>query len=289
MTSDRPTNRVEAAGRMVPGRPAAKQELAGGRLAATKRRWSYLTVAGLDALRHSLTERDWAVLDTVHAFGMASGPQLARLHFGDSESDARAARRALSRLRDGRVLDVLERRIGGVRAGSSGLVYRLGQAGVRLLGGHRLDEPGQHHLLHTLAIVDVFADLRVAQRQGALEVVRFDAEPGCWRSYLGRHGEPAVLKPDAYVELRLSGRRRLWFLEVDRGTVSTTTLKRKLARYAEYLDSGQEQAARAVFPRVVWATPSSRRSAHLAGLITAENERLGAELHRLLPDEWVPP
>jgi hypothetical protein len=292
--SARPSDRVEAADAVRPGEPAAATELADGRLASAARRRSrrYQTAARLAALHDSLTDIDWAVLGTIERFGLVSGPQLTALHFGDDDNAGRAARRALRRLRQAEVLTVLERRIGGVRAGSSGLVYRLGQAGVRLVGGKRQAsyEPGLHHLRHNLAVVEVLVTLRRAERAGALEVLAFEAEPVCWRTFTGRHGEPAVLKPDAYVELRLADRRRLWFVEVDRGTVSTASLERKLARYADYLQTGREQAAHGgAFPRVVWVAPNQRRAAHLKALCTAANRRLGAELHRLLAEEWQPP
>src|SRR4051794_10861781 len=75
---------------------------------------TYLTPDRLAALEANLDEADWAVLETVQRFGFVSGPQLAQLHFGPGESDGRAARRTLVRLRTVELLDILERRIGGV-------------------------------------------------------------------------------------------------------------------------------------------------------------------------------
>lgn len=293
MRSDRSSNRVDAGHDDVPGQQADPRHFVDGSLASEARRPThYLTTARLSAIEASLTAGDWTVLEIVRSFGFVSGPQLAALCFGVEDREARAARRALGRLRDLGVLDVLERRIGGVRAGSSGLVYRLGHAGVRLLdhGQRRHGEPGQHHLRHTLAIVEVLVTLKKAERSGRLMVLRFDAEPTCWRSFTGRYGEPVVLKPDAYVELRIGTNRRLWFVEVDRGTVSTTTLKTKLARYSDYFDTGIEQSERhGTFPRVVWITHTDRRRRHLADLCDRENHRIGAELHRLIEQEWQPP
>lgn len=292
MMSDRSSHRVQRSGDIVPGQPPASTEFDPGRLASTARRGTYLTPSRLVAIEASLTSTDHHILETVLHFGFATGPQLAALHFGDDDSARRAARRALVRLRQHQLLDTLERRIGGVRAGSSGLVYRLGLAGIRLLTQSRrpLGEPGLHHLGHTLAIVDVRVELAMSERYGAVHVLRFDTEPACWRTFTGSYGEAVTLKPDAYVELKAEGRTRLWFLEVDRGTVSTTTLKTKLSRYRDYLDSGTEQAhGRGIFPRVVWATHTDRRRRHLGELCAAENARLGAELHRLIEDEWQPP
>ena len=98
-----------------------------------------------------------------------------------------------------------------------------------------------------------------------------------------------VLKPDAFVDVRLAGRRRLWFVELDRGTVSTGTLRNKLQRYAEYLATGREEAERGAFPRVVWACDNARRASHVHDLVTTENDRRGVEVHRLLAHEWPPP
>ncbi len=66
-----------------------------------------------------------------------SHAQLAAL-LGDGRgcravSAARIARRVLARLTELGVLARLERRIGGLRAGSSGYVYYLGPAGQRLV------------------------------------------------------------------------------------------------------------------------------------------------------------
>lgn len=294
MMSGRSSDRVADLVDNVAGRGPNANELSAGRLASAARRRAptYLTASRLAGIEARLTAQDWAVLETVHGFGFVAGPQLAQAHFGDTDNDARAARRALARMREDQLLDVLERRIGGVRAGSSGLVYRLGQAGLRLMTGGRrmIGEPGLHHLRHTLAIVDVLVGLKVAERSGMVELLRFDSEPDCWRPFTGKYGEPVTLKPDAYCEIRIGAVRKLWFVEVDRGTVSTTTLKKKLARYGEYMNTGLEQEhGHGVFPRVVWVAQVERRREHLRQLCAAENHRLGGELHRLVEDEWQPP
>lgn len=291
--SGRSTDRVGGPSHSRPGETATAAPFDDGRLASETRRRSstYLTADRLALIEASLTATDWALLMTVATVGFVTGPQLTRIHYGEAPANERAARRALARLRQLQLVDVLDRRIGGVRAGSSGFVYRLGLAGARLLTGRRRphDEPGQHHLAHALAVAEVLVILRQAERAGAVAGVEFEAEPASWRRYTGHHGEPAVLKPDAYVELFVGTRRRLWFVEVDRGTVSTATLKQQMARYGEYLDTGLEEQRHGVFPRVVWTTATKRRADHLRMLCSAENHRIGAELHRLLDGEWQPP
>lgn len=147
--------------------------------------------------------------------------------------------------------------------------------------------PALHHLEHTLAVAELFVDLKT--QPGPWRLVMFEAEPEAWREFLGGHGEPVTLKPDAFVELESATASRFWFVEIDRGTVSTASIRSKLKTYRSYLSTGREQADRGVFPRVVWQTPDGRRRDHVAELLRAENDEIGAELHRLLEDEWQPP
>jgi hypothetical protein len=250
---------------------------------------SYLTTAKLTELEASLSDRDRLVMAAAARFRIMSHHQIQTLWFGSTPAAGRAARRCLLRLVDAGILSRLDRRVGGVRAGSAGYLYRLGAAGARLLGArHRaVEQGGLHHVQHTLAVVELYVEL--ARSEGAWRLSRFDPEPNCWRSFVGTHGEPAVLKPDAYVELESPELSRFWFVEIDRGTVSTQSLRTKLKIYRSYLASGTEQHASGVFPRVLWATPAGARRDHISTLIERENHQLGAELHRLLQDEWQPP
>src|SRR5687767_2560691 len=81
-----------------------------------------------------LSARDHAVIETVGRLRLVSAGQLERLFFtgGDPQTAARTRRRVLERLVNLQVLGRLERRIGGVRAGSSGYVYCLDRVGRRL-------------------------------------------------------------------------------------------------------------------------------------------------------------
>ena len=87
-----------------------------------------------DQTRRRLSPTDWTVIETLDRVDIASAGQLRRLHWPDP-NQARTARRRLSQLTELRVISRLDRRVGGVRAGSDGYVYRLDVAGRRLLGG----------------------------------------------------------------------------------------------------------------------------------------------------------
>ena len=84
----------------------------------------------LQRLRSDLSERDLAILRSARDLDFLSTKQLERLHFPATTHTAlgavRSCRRVLPRLIERRCLIRLERRIGGVRAGSASFVYGLG-------------------------------------------------------------------------------------------------------------------------------------------------------------------
>jgi hypothetical protein len=242
----------------------------------------YITTAAVRALSAQLTERDHAVLKRVSDLRFVNGSQLTRLHFWDSDDEvanARAARRALLRLTRLDCLERLPRQVGGVRAGSAGFVYRLGLAGHGIaaeLGWQpegrrrRSQAPGTLFLSHALQVAELHTLLAEGDRSRRFELLALDAEPACWRSYGGTHGQRATLKPDSYVRLGIGEYEDSYFVEIDMGTEGSRALEGKLRQYVEYGATGQEQAERAVFPLTVWLTPDAER----ASIIEACIERL---------------
>jgi hypothetical protein len=81
-----------------------------------------------DSLQERLSDRDWKILESIDEFRYLTTRQVARLHFDlapRTTTIPRTANLALGRLRELKLLRNLERRIGGVRAGSSGLIWQL--------------------------------------------------------------------------------------------------------------------------------------------------------------------
>jgi hypothetical protein len=188
-------------------------------------------------------------------------------------------------LADQHVLYPLPRRVGGVRAGSAGQVVSLGPIGKRLLAywqGEGLvrvravHEPGLPFARHTLAIAEQYVRLVEAERAGGVELLSFEPEPDCWRTYASASGL-ATLKPDAFVRLGIGDFEQRSFLEVDLGSEGRGALVRKCRAYAAYYQSGQEQVDTGAFPRVVWITTSQVR----AGLLVEVCSSLPAEYWRL--------
>jgi hypothetical protein len=245
----------------------------------------YLTADRLFAISQQMTEPDWAVLRFVHESRFATGQHLTRTFWNTSDAEsgaARAGRRALKRLSAWRVLETLPRRIGGLRTGSDGLVYRVGRAGVRLLAargihGPQVDAPGTLHLAHTLATTEIVVRLREAGRRGELEVIEAQQEPICWRGYVGRGASRRVLKPDLFVRLAAGALEDRWMCEVDLSSESGRTIARKAARYLEHYRGGSEQREHGVYPRVLWTAPDERRAEQITDVLgrqPAEAERL---------------
>jgi hypothetical protein len=218
----------------------------------------------LAALHSGLTDRDWQIIQTLVRVRIATADQLHRLLFADVSH--RRAQQRLTVLTRRRVLARLPQVIGGVRAGSRGHVYSLGVAGARLLAlgqGTRARGPrpvGLPYLSHALAITEVYAGLVEADRAGVLRLARFTAEPGCWRSFYGPGGVRTTLKPDALAVVHLDGYEDHWFLELDQATESAAAITRKLTCYRAYWQSGTEQAATGLFPKILWLVPDARRA-----------------------------
>lgn len=229
-------------------------------------------------LRKRLSDRELAVLQSLAMLRLLRGDQVQRLHIADgsAETRARRARALLQRLTELKLVVRLARRVGGVRAGSAGYVYGLsglGQA-VLAIGGpmggrrRRVWETSPSFIGHVLDGSEVYVRLVEAERSGKLEILDFQAEPAAWRHFPGPNGQTAILKPDAFVRLGIGEVESSAFLEVDRGTESVPTLVRKCRTYAAYWQSGIEQAAHAVFPRVLWLASGARSAERVTRALT---------------------
>lgn len=244
---------------------------------------SYVTARGVARLRERLSERDLGIVRQVAELRLMSARQIQAIHFPNNEHDnessaTRARQRVLERLCRERLLTPLERRIGGVRAGSVGLVLALGPLGQRVLdpagARRRAYEPTLRFVDHTLAVSQLVVDVQVVARDGLLDVLDCQGEPECWREFGSARGR-ALLRPDAFLALGVGDYELRWFIEVDRSSESLPVILRKCRLYGDYYQSGKEQAAHGgVFPRVCWVVPDEKR---------AERLRRGIERDRALP------
>ena len=132
-----------------------------------------------------LTDHDQAVVLLLSELRLATGFQIARRLFGakvPSDSGAWAARRALRRLEQWRIIDRLpagRRRpwwqyLAGVRArpGRRRLLARLGYE------TKRMGTPGDRHVAHTLAITELAVRLHEAMLTGDLDLIELQTGAG---------------------------------------------------------------------------------------------------------------
>jgi hypothetical protein len=244
-------------------------------------RHGYVSARGVRQLQEQLSARDLAIVRQVGQLRLMSARQIQAVHFPDAEHGSqsaatRARQRAIKRLVRDRLLLQLERRIGGVRAGSAGLVLALGAVGQRVLvldgPRRRAYEPTARFVDHILATAQLVVNVMVAARAGQLELLEQQAEPHCWREFAGIGGR-LLLRPDTFLVLGCGDYELRWFVEIDRASESLPTIARKCRLYADYYQSGVEQAKHGgVFPRVCWSVPDERRAERLRGIIDRERD-----------------
>ena len=280
----------------APNRPLGETTPAVSRMDSPERtgRTGRVGRTRLEQIRYGLSDRDWAVVRLVARHRYLTTRQVEGFCFAGHASEltaARVCRRVLQRLSKEKVVEPLERRIGGIRAGSASYVWQLGPVGQRLLHvgtRKRSFEPSALFLHHSLAVAEAHLALVRAERAQSLTLECIETEPDCWRPYSGLGGSREILKPDLYVvtvdpsdpdyELR-------WFIEIDCGTENPKRLLEKCRRYLGYAASGTEQQTGG-FPVVLFAMTTPAADASLTQAIT---EQLGpdAALFRVTTQDQV--
>lgn len=213
-----------------------------------------------------LTELDKDILRSLKKCGFLKTSHVGRLHFRDSyapEVAVRTAHRTLSKLQEWGLVQLIERNIGGVRAGSTACVWALDMPGEELLcidegkppvePRKRVFEPGYPFLKHTLAISELYTQLHTSDK-----LVKAEFEPECWRAYSTIFGN-STLKPDLYAVTKSGGYDYHWFFEVDLDTSAPKMVIRKCESYNRYFLTESEYKRVGVFPKVVWVAPDEKR------------------------------
>jgi hypothetical protein len=221
----------------------------------------------LQQLRNDhLSARDLAVLRTLAALRVMTTGQIARVHFAANTpaSRDRRARDVLQRLGHHGLVARLDRHVGGPDAGSTSHAYHLTTDGYKVAGARAARTEGfVHTRAHTLAVTELAVTLYEADRAGTLGLRRFETEPVCWRTYT-HNGTRRHVRPDAFVITAAGHGERLTFVELDQGTQTTATVRRKALNYHAYAMTGDEQDRWGVFPRLAVLTPTAARRDALA-------------------------
>jgi len=231
----------------------------------------------LEILSARLSDRDWRIMRLLKRYRYATTRQLSIAVF-DGSPEQRAIPRhvnhALARLRDLGLLPNLERRVGGVRAGSAGHVWALSDLAHKALANRSGDTPGARvrafepsptFLEHTLAVTETAIQLERGGHARQLE-----PEPECWRTYLNATGMAVRLKPDLAAVTTDGDFEDHWFFEIDRATEPPSRIIRKSLQYQTYRSTGIEQRNVGVFPGVVWIAPNETRRDQLRRHLDAD-------------------
>jgi hypothetical protein len=242
-----------------------------------------------------LTDRDKAILDDLERFRLLTTRLIQELHFrvragghATMGGATKASMRVLTRLQHHGLIGHLQRRVGGVRHGSQGYIWQLTATGDRLQrtrrgepGRRRYTEPSPLFTDHTLAIAALATTVRTLAADGKVELIAMQAEPECWRDYLGPHGSPETVKPDLYTITATGEFEDHLFLEADMGSEHLPQIVAKCRAYARYHQTGIEQQKHGVFPAVLWITTTETRATAIRRAITGEQD-LPAELFHVI-------
>lgn len=231
----------------------------------------------LARIAEGLSDRDRQLLGSIAAHGYLSTKHIEALWYGgrSSSTGERLARRAMTRLARLGLVQPLERRVGGVRAGSSARIWQLSAAGRRLVADHggakRPHEPSPRLLAHALAVADARVTIHeIPVAMPTISTIEVQIEAAAWRRYLGLGGDRRLLQPDLAVTIHGQDDQGTfedrWFIEVDCGTESIPTLLKKCRQYDDYRQSGNEQTAHDVFPRILWVMGGPRAAHRAQGL-----------------------
>ena len=238
----------------------------------------------LERVATQLTQRDQAVLVAIDEHRFLTTKQIARFCFDDKPNEIaslRSTNRALAKLTSLALIASLERRIGGVRAGSGSFVWHLCEPGTKFLTTlakgqestkrQRSREPSRTFLEHTLAIAEVHLRLIDHGRDNNLELRHVQLEPECWRSYLTPAGGVLRLKPDLAAVTASATFEDYWFFEIDLATEPPSRIVRKCQQYQDYRSTGSEQKSLRLFPAVVWIVPTTARRDQLESRLNDES------------------
>lgn len=216
-----------------------------------------------------LTKQDVEVLSLLNRCRYATTRQIVELYFRENKPKT-ATRRAnllTKNLSNLGLIVHLNRRIGGVRAGSGSYVWHITHKGIKEL--RRVDEsvklrlknryePSQNHLKHQLFVTQIFVELTTLHLDGKITIENFSFEPKCWRSFTTLFSH-FTLKPNEFVRLMVGNFEEAYFFEADNATEHLGRIIAKCKQYIAYFNTGIEQRENEIFPLVVWVVPDDKR------------------------------
>lgn len=230
------------------------------------------------------TENDGRIVQLVYAYRLLSQKQLERL-LGKSRS---TVQQTLIRLYHHHYLE--REFLPIAKFGSSPTLYRIGKQGMNLLMQHGIEDfarvPSKHpsgmFLAHTLAINEVRIALTQACEQVGWSIPVWLTDHELKMDYdrvrIKGKPEPISIIPDSYFCIAIPDKGvSHFFLELDRGTMTTARFREKVAAYVAYYRNGgyaHRYGAQGFRVLTVTDTPTSDRSHNLA-VASAQEQGIG--------------
>jgi hypothetical protein len=221
-----------------------------------------------------LTQRDKAIIHAVYEYRVLRQDQLQQLFFGGKS----AAQRVLFRLYQHGFLD---RRFLPVVEGRSPMLYVLDRKGVDLLRTEYGYEHLQWHagskdlktefLAHTTALNTFRIAVTLAAKSQNYEIVQWLGENDLKAVYdrvsiqqPSRKVETVSLIPDSYFVLKTPNGYAHFFVELDRGTMTSKRFRTKILAYLAFAQNGLAEKRYGTNRfRVLTVTESVRRGENL--------------------------
>ena len=226
-----------------------------------------------------MTNQHFEILQFLADASLATSSQLARLFFAESpthRSQIRRSNLATKQLKEAGLIYHQPRKIGGWTRGSSSYIWSLTYKGwkklkeinssISLRFRNRVDF-SQNHVEHTLAITEIFVELKELERLGKIKLEEFHYEPKSWRYYSDIGDSSLVLKPDAFAKITVGEYEDFYFFELDRSSESLTRIVNTCKKYIHYYNTGIEQRVNDIFPFVLWIVPDERRKENISNAI----------------------
>ena len=214
-----------------------------------------------------LQPRDLALLGDVGEFRFLNTSQIFALHPGGKRN---LSRRLASLYQHG-YLDRPQSQT-SARLLSSHMVYALGRKGAELLSKNAEEREGIYRrvrevertlplMAHALMISQFRVCLTLAAKEHGAKITRFTQGYDLKEMLRDVHGENPSLVPDAFFTLEDKDDVINFFLEADRGTMTTERFLNKLKTYWSWRsDDRLKNKLRLARFRVLTITPSERRS-----------------------------
>ena len=214
-----------------------------------------------------LQPRDIALLRDVADFRFLNTEQILALHSGGK----RNMLRRLSALYQHGYLDRPQSQT-SARLPSSHMVYTLGRKGAAVLSANAEEREGIYRRLretektlplisHSLMISQFRVCLALAAKRLGAKILRWSQGEELKRLLRQAHGENPSLVPDGLFTILHNGDEINFFLEADRGTMTTEKFVNKLKIYWSWkMNERLKNELRLTRFRVLTIAPSERRS-----------------------------